>query len=107
VDELVAARDNALVLVNGGDELTLEFAGAGVAGKPAGAVRDFFLLTSGWDKDADFHNAQGDRVEPIPWHGMDDQRYGREERPAFPNDDWMKRYNTRWVGPRVLTRAKR
>jgi hypothetical protein len=58
VDELVASRDNALVLVNGGDELTLEFAGAGVAGKPAGAVRDFFLLTSGWDKDADFHNAQ-------------------------------------------------
>ncbi|HWN94361.1 MAG TPA: FG-GAP-like repeat-containing protein, partial [Methylomirabilota bacterium] len=39
VDELVAARDNAFVLVCGGDELTLEFAADQLAPKPAGMER--------------------------------------------------------------------
>lgn len=106
VDELIGERDNALVLINGGDELTLEFATDQLPPKPAGTVRDFFLVTAGWDKDADFHCELGSQVEPLPWHGMDSQRYGREVRPAFPNDDWMKRYNTRWVGPYTLTKRR-
>ena len=54
-DELISAQDNALALLNGGDELTLRFAADSLPPKPAGAVRDFFLYTVGWDKDADFH----------------------------------------------------
>ena len=104
VDELIAERDNALALINGGDELTLEFATSALPPKPAGATRDFFFYSVGWDKDADFHCELGFQVEPLPWHGMNDQLYGKETRPAFPNDAWMQKFNTRWVGPRTMTK---
>ena len=107
VDELIAAQDNALVLLNGGDELTLQFAAQALPPKPAGASRDFFLYSVGWDKDADFHCELGWQVEPLPWHGMEDQLYGRQPRPPFSNDGLMKKYNTRWVGPHTLTKRAR
>jgi tetratricopeptide (TPR) repeat protein len=102
VDELIAERDNALALLNGGDELTLAFPTSQVP--PKQGMRDFFLYSVGWDKDADFHCTRGWEVEPLPWHGMDSQKYGREPRPAFPSDTLIKKYNTRWVGPYTLTR---
>jgi hypothetical protein len=104
VIELLASRDNALVLICGGDELTIEFAADALPSKPAGMERDFFLFVSGWDKDADFHVATGTTIEPLPWHGMNDQNYGQEPRPAFTNDAWIQKYNTRWVGERIVTR---
>jgi hypothetical protein len=104
VDELISARDNALAIVVGGDELTLEFAADQLPLKPEGTVRDFFLLTSGWDKDSDFHVAAGDRIEHLPWHGLDDQIYGTQPRPAFTNDAWIQKYNTRWIGQRIVSR---
>ncbi len=107
VDELIAHPDNALALLNGGDQLTLRFAAASLPSKPPGWVRDFFLRIVGWDKDADFHCELGWQVEPLPWHGMEDQFYGRQPRPAFSNDGWIRKYNTRWVGPYTLTKNKR
>jgi hypothetical protein len=104
VDELVRERDDALALICGGDELTLEFSTSKLPPKPAGAARDFFLFTSGWDKDSDYHVVTGTIIEPLPWHGMDDQTYGTAPRPQFTNDAWIQKYNTRWVGPRVLSR---
>jgi tetratricopeptide (TPR) repeat protein len=104
--ELVTAQDNALALINGGDELTLSFPARQVPARPAGQARDFFLLASGWDKDSDFHVQCGTTVEPLPWHGMDDQRYGRQPRPDLTNETWISHYNTRWVGPRFLVRKK-
>ncbi|HXJ60949.1 MAG TPA: FG-GAP-like repeat-containing protein [Verrucomicrobiae bacterium] len=104
VDELIAGADNALALLNGGDELTLEFAAATLPPKPAGLTREFFLYTVGWDKDADFHCELGWQVEPLPWQGMDDQAYGHQERPVFANDNWIRKYNTRWVGPYTTVR---
>jgi hypothetical protein len=71
-------------------------------------VRDFFLYLDGWDKDSDFHVATGTQVEPLPFHGMNDQLYGREKRPESPSDELHRRYNTRWVEGRVLKQtAKR
>ena len=104
--ELIEKRDNALALLNGGDELTLTFAANRLPPKPAGSTRDFFLYSSGWDKDADFHCKLGWLVEPLPWHGMNDQLYGKEERPVINEDWWIKKYNTRWVGPLALDRSK-
>ena len=106
VDDLIAARDDALVLMNGGDELTLNFASDQMPPKKSNVQRDFFLMTSGWDKDADFHVAKGWTVGPLPWHGMNDQAYGNEPRPEGLNDDWVRSYNTRWVGEMTL-REKR
>jgi len=108
VSELIATRDEGLVLLNGGDELTLKFAASSLPSKPAGTVREFFLYVDGWDKDSDFHVAAGTQVEPLPFHGMNDQFYGREKRPAFPSDALHQKYNTRWVEGRVLKQtAKR
>jgi len=104
VDELVRAQDDALVLLNGGDELALSFPADRLPSKPAGFVRDFFLHVVGWDKDADFHVGQGWRVEPLPFLGMDDQAYDHLARPAATNTAWIKNYNTRWVGPLMLVK---
>jgi len=98
VDELVAERDNALVLLAGGDELTLFFAASEVPSQTEGTIRDFFFYSSGWDKDADVHCRLGWQVEPLPWHGMDDQLYGQELRPGLEKDGWIQKYNTRWTG---------
>ena len=102
VSELIASRDEGLALLNGGDELTLRFPVSSLPPKAAGTVREFFLYADGWDKDSDFHVATGTQVEPLPFHGMDDQLYGREKRPEFPSDVLHRKYNTRWVEGRVL-----
>lgn len=104
VDELVAKSDDALVLLNGGDELTLSFAIKTLPPKPAGYVRDYFLYSVGWDKDADFHVLAGTTVEPMPFHGMDDQRYAEPLAVSEERTWWMKKYNTRWVGARTFAR---
>jgi hypothetical protein len=52
------------------------------------------------------HVELGWKVEPLPWHGMDDQLYGRQPRPAFPGDDLMRRYTTRWVAQHTLRRPE-
>ncbi len=103
VDELIAKSDDALALLNGGDELSLDFKADRLAAKPGGFVRDFYLYVVGWDKDADFHVGQGWRVEPLPFHGMDDQKYDDQPSPAT-DKDWIEKYNTRWVGPMILSR---
>ena len=106
VDELVRSNDNALALINAGDELTLTFAATDLPPLAPGHTRDFFLFSSGWDKDSDFHVATGTSVTPLPWHGLDDQWYGRQARPAFTNDAWMERFNTRWCGARLVSRRQ-
>lgn len=105
--ELLLAKDNAMALLNGGDEVALSFAGKGLPETPAGMRRDFFLFLTGWDKDADFHVGQGWRVEPLPYAGMDDQAYGKPGFTNLPPTEWQKKYNTRWVGPLVLDAAAR
>jgi hypothetical protein len=102
--ELVEHRDEGLVLIHSGDELVLEFADASLPAKPTGAVREFFLYIDGWDKDSDFHIAAGTTVEPLPFHGMNPQRYGSEPRPPFPSDALHAKYNTRWVHGSALKR---
>ncbi|HEY1793510.1 MAG TPA: FG-GAP-like repeat-containing protein [Opitutaceae bacterium] len=104
VRPLVNAEDDRLAVLNGGDEVALSFPGAGLPRPGPGRTRDFFLYLSGWDKDADFHVRRGGEVEPMPHHGMDDQRYGAEPA-ARPRDAaWMTEYDTRWVGPATLAR---
>lgn len=106
-NELIAREDNALALLNGGDELTLKFSADRLPPRPEGMVRNFFLYSVGWDKDADFHVELGWKVGPLPWHGMEDQLYGRQPRPAFPTDELTRRYSTRWVPQETLRRTNR
>jgi tetratricopeptide (TPR) repeat protein len=104
VRELIGRKDNALALLNGGDELTLKFHASRAPAKPAGSERNFFFFSVGWDKDADYHVRTGWTVEPLPFHGMNDQHYGSEAYPLKTNAWWIQKYNTRWVGPRPISR---
>jgi Flp pilus assembly protein TadD len=104
VNELVLRRDDALVIINAGDGLTLKFAADSLPPLEPGYVRDFFLYSVGWEKDSDFHVTLGWQVEPLPFHGMNDQLYGQQQRPVIDGDWWIKKYNTRWVGPATLKR---
>src|SRR6185295_7063477 len=96
VNDLARVSDDALALLNGGDELALSFPSSDLPPKPQGFDRDFFLHVVGWDKDADFHVGQGSRVEPLPFRGMNDQAYDHLARPAEGNESWIGKYNTRW-----------
>ena len=100
---LLATRDDALVLLNGGDEITLDFFTAKLPPKPPAWTRSLFFRCSGWDKDADYHVAAGWTVEPLPFHGMDSQLYGKRPRPNFPSDALMRDFTTRWIGPMMLS----
>ena len=106
VDELIGAKDNQLAIIAAGDELTLEFDASALPVQSSNTIRHFYLFTSGWDKDADFHVAQGWTVEPLPWHDMNHQLYGREPRPKL-DDAWIKKYNTRWIGPRTFRKLNK
>ena len=104
VRELLEQRDDGLAILAGGDELTLEFDDSRLPAPGPGMERTFFLWTVGWDKDADYHVARGNTVEPLPWNGMNDQLHGVEARPAFVSDALHERFNTRWIGPRTVAR---
>jgi len=104
VRALIEGGDDRLAILNGGDELALSFEANRFAPKVPGTDRDFFLYAYGWDKDADFHVRRGWEVEPLPFRSMDDQAYGRQDRPAGLDGNWINAYNTRWVGSIVLAR---
>jgi len=105
VRELLLKKDDALALLNGGDEVTLEFAAGSLRPVASGFTRSFFVYAVGWDKDADFHVGQGWRVEPLPFAGMDDQSYDRRN---GHSRRWISKNSTRLRGlvPTTETRKR-
>jgi hypothetical protein len=107
VEELLRQTDDRYVIMNAGDELRVSFP----AGSPpeAGFLRDFVLISDGWEKDGDYNTAFSRTVLPLPRHGSGryDTPPGRwEDDPvvrAHPND--FAEYHTRYVVPRALQRA--
>jgi hypothetical protein len=87
VGELVAARDESIVIMNGGDAMTLRFNAQALPRRPEGLQRDFFFFSVGWDKDADHNVIEGDQVLPLPAN--------------MPLDDQLH-YNTRFIPAAVL-----
>jgi hypothetical protein len=71
-------------------------------------VRDYLVVLDGWDKDADKNTVAGQTVEPLPFHGMDDARYGAL---AFPESEahreFVRDYLTRPGGPEEFREAVR
>jgi hypothetical protein len=107
VTPLLRAIDDEYVIMNAGDELLIQFDGRRLPPLPAGWVRDFFLVTDGWDKDADINTLASQQVEPLPFHGM--THYpptGAEHYPDTPvHNRYRREYNTRWVSPRLFLDA--
>ena len=100
VRPLLAVPDDRYVIMNAGDELTLQFSAP--AAPPAGQVRDFVLAGDGWIKDGDYNSAESATVLPYPHHARRDYN---DAAPARLEDDWMYQHHhddwlnwqTRWV----------
>ena len=104
--ELLLGPDERYVIMNAGDELSIEFDANLPPDLEPGWTRDYLIYTYGWLKDGDINTATGQTVEPLPFRGMTRYPYGANE--AYPTDeehqDYLRRYNTRRVTPNVRLR---
>lgn len=103
VNPLLQAVDDMYVILNAGDEITVEFDAARLPAVKPGWVRDFILYSDGWDKDGDINTLTSQTVEPLPFHGMSAYPYPDTEH--YPNDaahrQYQLEYNTRRVEHRL------
>ena len=100
VDPLVGSADDRYVILGVGDELAVRFADL-LDPPPSGWQRDYLLYLNGWVKDGDPNTLLGQRVEPLPFHGMSGYPYRATE--SYPlsdaNRDYQLRYNQRSARP--------
>jgi hypothetical protein len=96
---LLLQSDNKYVIMNAGDEISIEFDALQLPELPSGWSRDFIFYNDGWLKDGDLNTAHGQTVEPLPFHGMTSYPYGPEE--SYPENEehiaYLRTYNTREV----------
>lgn len=104
---LLLEADDRYIIKNAGDETTIEFSAVHLPEVPEGWKRDFLVHSVGWVKDGDLNTAEGQRVEPLPFHRMSSYPYGPEE--TYPYDSvhlrYLREYNTRVVNTELFTRA--
>ena len=103
VNPLLQEVDDMYVILNAGDEITVEFEASLLPTLKAGWVRDFILYSDGWDKDGDINTLTSQTVEPLPFHGMSAYPYPDTEH--YPDDEahqqYRLEYNTRRVEHRL------
>ena len=99
VNPLLQEVDDMYVILNAGDEITVEFAASRLPALKAGWVRDFILYSDGWDKDGDINTLTSQTVEPLPFHGMSAYPYPKTER--YPDDAAHRRYRLKYNTRRV------
>ena len=96
---LLLESDNKYVIMNAGDEISLEFIASDLPDLPENWRRDFLFYNDGWLKDGDLNTAHGQTVEPLPFHGMSAYPYGPGD--DYPTNsgyiEYMNMYNTRTV----------
>jgi len=96
VEELLDGADDRYVVLGTGDEVAINFK-ASLSPPPDGWRRDFLVYLHGWLKDTDLNSARGDRVGPLPFHGMSSYPYPATE--SYPGDpkhqQFLERYLTR------------
>jgi cytochrome c-type biogenesis protein CcmH/NrfG len=97
VRELLTSADDRHVVFGSGDEVQLEFDPAGLPSIPPGWKRDYFFFADGFEKDMDFYAADGQTVEPLPFHAMPDYPYAPGKAPADARYlHYLLEYNTRF-----------
>ncbi len=103
---LLLESDSKYVIMNAGDEITVEFEAKQISDLPSGWRRDFILYNDGWLKDGDLNTAQGQTVKPLPFHGMDSYPYGPDE--LYPDEEeylsYLQTYNTRKITTKAFKR---
>jgi hypothetical protein len=99
VSELLHDADDRYVVFKGGDSIRLEYDASRLSPPPAGWERDWLLVVDGWEKDGDKNTVAGQTVEPLPFHGQDESRYGRREKEPPALDELRRLWLTRPEGP--------
>ena len=102
VNPLLQAVDDMYVILNAGDEITVEFDASRLPPLKAGWIRDFILYSDGWDKDGDINTLTSQTVEPLPFHGMSAYPYPKTEH--YPDDEAHQRYRLEYNTRRVTHR---
>ena len=99
VTPLLEEIDDMYVILNAGDEMTVEFDAAGLPPLEEGWERDFILYSDGWDKDGDINTLSSQTVGPLPFHDMSAYPYPDAEKyPQTPKHlRYQLEYNTRRV----------
>ena len=99
VKTLLQEVDDMYVILNAGDEITVEFDASRLPPLKQGWIRDFILYSDGWDKDGDINTLTSQTVGPLPFHKM--TKYPYPESEHFPNSKehirYQIEYNTRRV----------
>ena len=97
--DLLMNSDNKYVIMNAGDEISLNFKASNLPTLPKDWSRDFFFYNDGWLKDGDLNTNRGQTVEPLPFHGMISYPDGADGN--YPTskeyDAYRKKYNTRKI----------
>jgi hypothetical protein len=109
VRELLRAIDDRYVIMNAGDEMSLQF--PVMPSPPAGWVRDYVIAGDGWIKDGDYNSTYSATIRPLPHHG----RTVYDTPPGKLEDEWVYRhfpqdwttYQTRYVTPDAFDNALR
>jgi hypothetical protein len=99
VKELLVSADNQYVIMNAGDEVTIEFPAGDLSPLPTGWTRDFLIRSVGWVKDGDMNTATGNRVGPLPFHGNSFYPYAGNS--TYPDDPVLKAYHRKYNTRRV------
>jgi hypothetical protein len=103
VRALLTDVDDKFVILSSGDEVALEFDPSKLPPLPSGWSRDYFFFLDGFEKDRDFYAANGDTVEPLPYHKM--KMYPYSDAAPYPSDaahlDYLLNYNTRLLSDRA------
>ena len=106
---LLLESDNKYVIMNAGDEISLEFTATELPELPNNWTRNFLFYNDGWLKDGDLNTAHGQTTKPLPFHGMSSYPYGPSD--SYPNDqesiDYLEFYNTRTVTTKSFKNAIR
>ena len=98
---LLLESDSKYVIMNAGDEITLQFDASALPQVQSGWSRDFLFYNDGWLKDGDLNTARGQTVTPLPFHGMISYPVGAEE-DGYPDDEDHANYRTHY-NTRVIT----
>ncbi len=104
---LLEQIDDRYVIMNAGDEMTLQFTAKDPA--PSDQVRDFVLIGDGWVKDGDYNTSFSRTLRPLPSHGdptYDEPPMRLKDDPVYQRhaSDWVD-YHTRYVTPESHSRG--
>lgn len=105
VRELLLESDSRYVIMNAGDEVTVEFDATALPPLPPGWKRDFLIYSDGWIKDGDLNTAHGQHVHPLPFHGLTSYPYGPDDQYPAELEAYNQQYNTRKVDTEAFRRS--